>query len=64
MWVTSMWIIDKLKYFLAPAVTVGETEGAMDSVLGRWAVGEHFVSGAYLSDYLQILHTAPLGGSS
>ena len=34
--------------------------------LGRWAVREHFVSGAYLwkylSDCLQILHTTPLGG--
>ena len=31
-----------------------------------WAVREHFVSGTYLrmylSDYLQILHTTPLGG--
>ena len=35
-------------------------------MLQRWAVREHFVSGAYLrmylSDCLQILHTAPLGG--
>ena len=34
--------------------------------LGRWAVREHFVSGAHLrmhlSDCLQILHTSPLGG--
>ena len=41
---------------LTPAVTVGETEGAMDSTsvfddvtaLGRWAVRKQFVSGAYL----------------
>ena len=36
------------------------------TALGRWAVREHFVSGAYLrkylSDCLQILHTIPLGG--
>ena len=36
------------------------------TALGRWAVREHFVSGAYLwkylSDCLQILHTTPLGG--
>ena len=35
-------------------------------MLRRWAVREHFVSGAYLwkylSDCLQILHTTPLGG--
>ena len=35
-------------------------------MLRRWAVREHFVSGAYLmmylSDCLQIVHTAPLGG--
>ena len=35
-------------------------------MLRRWAVCEHFVSVAYirmyLSDCLQILHTAPLGG--
>ena len=35
-------------------------------LLGHLAVREHFVSGAYLrkylSDSLQILHTAPLGG--
>ena len=43
-------------------------EGENDDVtaLGRWAVREHFVSGAYLwkylSDCLQILHTTPLGG--
>ena len=34
-------------------------------MLGRWAVREHFVSGAYLrmylSDCLQILLTSPLG---
>ena len=35
-------------------------------MLQRWAVSEHFVSGAYLRMYLshclQILHTTPLGG--
>ena len=35
-------------------------------MLRRWAVREHFVSGAYLckylSDCLQILPTTPLGG--
>ena len=30
MWVTTMWN-EQVKIFLAPAVTVGETEGAMDS---------------------------------
>ena len=34
--------------------------------LRRWAVREHFVYGAYLrmylSDWLKIVHTAPLGG--
>ena len=36
-------------------------------VLRRWAVCQHFVSGAYLriylseSDCLQVLHTTPLG---
>ena len=36
------------------------------TALGRWAVREHFASGAYLwkylSDCLQILHKTPLGG--
>ena len=36
------------------------------TALDRWAVREHFVSGAYLwkylSDCLQISHTTPLGG--
>ena len=35
-------------------------------MLRRWAVQEHFISGAYLlkylSDCLQILRTTPLGG--
>ena len=35
-------------------------------MLRRWAVCEHFVSGAYLRKYLfdclQILHTTPLEG--
>ena len=37
------------------------------TVFGRWAVREHFVSGAYLWKYLSdcllhILHTTTLGG--
>ena len=48
-WVTSRWIMDKLKYFQSEFNTQGR-RGENDDVtaLGRWAVREHFVSGAYL----------------
>ena len=44
MWVTSRWIMDRLKY-LSSIRKVAEEEMMM---LRRWAVREHFVSGAYL----------------
>ena len=71
MWVNFKWIIDRLKYFKSEFNTQGR-RGEMVlrrwavGPLGRWAVREHFVFGAYLrkylSDCLQISHTAPLGG--
>ena len=70
MWVTSRWIIDRLKYFNLNSIRKVAEEKMM--MIRRWAVGpfyairEQFVSGAYLwkylSDCLQILHTTPLGG--
>ena len=58
--------MDRLKYFLSEFNTQG-CRGENDvTALGRRAVREHFVFGAYLrmylTDCLQILHTAPLGG--
>ena len=62
MWVTSRWIMDRLKYFIPISIRKVTEEKMM---LRRWAVREHFVSRAYLimylSDCLQILHTTPLG---
>ena len=45
MWVTSRWIIDRLKYFKSKFDMQRRT-GENDDVaaLGRWAVREHFVS--------------------
>ena len=66
MWVTSRWIMDRLEYFYSEFNTQGRRGENDVTALGSWAVREHFVSGAYLriylSDCLQILHTAPLGG--
>ena len=63
MWVTSRWIIDRLKYFKSELNTQGRREDRM--MLRRWAIRELFISGAYLrmylSDCLQFLHTAPPG---
>ena len=65
MWVTSRWIIDRLKYFKSEFNT-HSLRGKMDDVmaLGRWAVREHFFSRSYLWKYLsecsQILHTGGL----
>ena len=56
--------MDRLKYFKSEFNMQGRRGEKM--MLRRWAVCEHFVSGAYLlkylSDCLQILHTG--GGSS
>ena len=49
MWVTSRWIMDRLKYFESEFNTQGR-RGKNDDVtaLVRWAVRKQFVSGAYL----------------
>ena len=44
MWVTSRWIMDRLKYFYSEFNTQGRRGEMM--MLRRWAVREQFVSGA------------------
>ena len=65
MWVTSRWIMDRLKYFKTEFNIQCHTWDWM--MLRPWAIREHFVSGAYLriylSDCLQIVHTTLLGGT-
>ena len=55
--------MDRLKYFKSKFNTQGRRGGNDVTALGRWAVCEHFFSGAYLlSDCPRILHTTPIGG--
>ena len=39
MWVTSRWIMERLKYFFTEFDTQGRREGNDVTALGRWAVG-------------------------
>ena len=58
--------MDRVKYFKSKFNTQGRRGGNDVTALGRWAVCEHFFSGAYLRMYLsdcpRILHTTPIGG--